>query len=162
MRFHPQANVAAALASAASGPAKGMIFNRTVCAIATAAMLLPAFGGAANASTQQELPTTGAVELIYGLPKVELDAPLVDVDGLPLDEADLDSRAGLPLIVVIVVRGSVRVIVTSCTKSSTCASTAASLAKKAGGAILMTFVGNAARNAFCSSSLGKKYGARVC
>lgn len=100
------------------------------------------------------------------IPSLGVDEPSVsDNAGLPgvaLHAEDLDEEAGNPLIVVIIVRGGVKVIQTTCSKSpSTCRSIAANIAKKAGGAIAATATGRAAVNSFCDSRWAK-YGGRIC
>lgn len=117
-------------------------------------------GGLALPATPVDLEGTHAVTRhdSAGLPD--------EAAGEPFSEADLDERAGMPLIVVVIVRTGFKVVVTTCTKSSACSSTASSVAKKLGGAVAGAFFGGSAYATFCASNLGQKYGytgpVRIC
>lgn len=82
--------------------------------------------------------------------------------GAPLTFEDLEEEAGNPLIVIIVVRGTIQVVKSTCSKSpKSCSEKALSLAKWSGGVIAGSFIGENAKNYFCSSKWAK-YGAWTC
>lgn len=114
-----------------------------------------------HASAANDVPPDSGLVSAIGVdePSVSDNAGL---PGVALHAEDLDEEAGNPLIVVVIVRGGVKVIQTTCSKSpSTCRSIAADIAKKAGGAIAATATGRAAVNTFCDSRWAK-YGGRIC
>ena len=143
-----------------------ILFNRMIAAAVAAAISASSTvhagepGGLASPAAPVDPEVTHAASL-------HESAGLADeAASEPVSEADLNERAGMPLIVIVIVRTGVKVVVTTCTKSSACTSTAASVARKLGGAVAGAFFGGSAYATFCASKLGQKYGytgpVRIC
>lgn len=129
-----------------------------VCRSMIAAALMLAVAPTVRADVE----ATAALHADATLPNVEAIAVPEAASGVALGDAELESEAGNPLIVVILVRGTIKVAVNTCSKSpSTCSSIAADIAKKAGGAVVFTALGRTAVNTFCKSRWSR-YASRVC